>query len=251
MCIKCIENDHAAHSFKSYKVHMKERAEELLPKLQSAKNKIKDLDEEITKQQLNIDDLKQQIYLSEELKEKMKCEKERFSKLVEMEKSLEIFVKENKNPSNNILHNLISDQTLMDLESSSVKFAFEIEFENVLNLKKDPQVSEWRPYGGYNYAIKLQYSIKGGTPWLGIFLSMSKVDIKEDFSWEEYVKYRISILNNIFREPISKKSIGSELFSSNSPGTGWTYFLPWGTLLNTKLGWHSNHSISIRVEILR
>ena len=205
MCIKCIENYHAAHSFKSYKIHMKERAADLLPKL-PAKNKIKNFNEEITKQELKIDNLKHQIYINEELKEKMKCEKERFSKLVEMENSIEMFVIENKDLSNNILHNLISDQTLMNLESSPVKFAFKIKFENILNLKNDPQVSDGRPYGENNYAVIFQHCIIQGTPWLGIFLSVSKSDIYEDFSWEEYVSYRISILNNTMREPISKKN---------------------------------------------
>ena len=147
ICIKCIENDHAAHSFKSYKIHMKERAGELLPKLQSAKNKIKDLDEEITKQQLEIDNLKQQIYVSEELKEKMNCEKERLSRFVETENALELFVNENKELSSNTLHSFISDQTLMNLEKNSVKFTFTVKFDNILNLKNRDRMSAWRSYG--------------------------------------------------------------------------------------------------------
>ena len=42
-----------------------------------------------------------------------------------MGNSLKIFVNENKKPSNNVLHKLISDQILMDLENNSVKFTLE------------------------------------------------------------------------------------------------------------------------------
>ena len=251
MCIQCIENDHAAHSFKSYKVHMKERASELLPKLQSAKNRIKDLDEELTKEQLKIDNLKHQIYVSEELKEKMKCDQQRFSRFVETEDSLELFVNENKEPVNNILHNLISDQTLMDLENNSLKFAFEVNFHNILNLKNRDQRSVWHSYSKNKYAVELRYQLIQGNPWLSTYLFVSKNDIFENFRWKENVSYCISILNNTLREPKSIETIRPELFSSKSRGRGWPKFLQWGTLLNTKLGWHSNHSIIIRVEILR
>ena len=247
MCIKCIENDHAAHSLKSYKFYMKERAGEFLPKLQSAKIKIKDLDEEIRKQQLKIDNLKHQIYVSEELKEKMKSDIERFSKFVEMENELELFVNENKEFSSDILHSLISDQTLLDLENNSVKFAFTVKFDNISNLKNSDQMSAGRSFGEYKYAVELEYQLIQGNPWLGIYLYVEEVDISEDFTMDEYVNFRISILNNKSREPISKKAIRHYLFTSNNRGIGWTDFLQWGTLLNTKLGWHSNY----RVEILQ
>ena len=142
MCIKCIENDHAADSFKIYKIHMKERAAELVTRLQSAKNRITDLDEEITKQDLKNMTFLRQWNVNSKLTEKKKSDRERFSIFVETENSLELFVNENKEPTSNILHNLISDQTLMDLVSSSVKFAFEIKFENVLNLKNGSQISD-------------------------------------------------------------------------------------------------------------
>ena len=251
MCIKCIENDHAAHRFKSYRIHMKERAAELLPKLQSAKSRIQHLDEEITKQQLKIDNLWLEIYVREELKEKMKCKKERFSRFVETENDLELFVNENKEPSSNILHNVISDQKLMDLESSSVKFAFEIKFENILNLQNGCHTSDWRPYGENSYAVKLQYITIQGNPWLGIFLYVSKIDQNANFGWEVPVKYRISILNNMMEKTMSLILSRPKVLRFDEKVIGWKKFVEWATLLNTKLGWHSNHIIRIRIEILR
>ena len=142
MCMKFIENDNAADSFKIYKSHIKERAAELVTRLQSAKNRITDLDEEITKQNLKNMNLLRQWNVNSKLTEKMKSDIERFSIFVETENSLELFVNENKETSSNILHNLISDQTLINLESSSVKFAFEVKFENILTLKNGSQISD-------------------------------------------------------------------------------------------------------------
>ena len=100
-----------------------------------------------------------------------------------------------------------------------------MKFEKILNLKNDPQVSERWPYCEYIYAVELQYSIMQGTPWLDLFIYLSKVDINEDFSWDEYVSYRISILNNTMREPISKKTIGTDLFSfNNQAGDGQIFY---------------------------
>ena len=92
-----------------------------MTRLQSAKNRITDLDEElrIVKQDLKNLNLSMQFNVSNKLKEKKKCDRERFSKFVEKENSPELFVNENKEPSKHILRSLISDQTLMDLESKA------------------------------------------------------------------------------------------------------------------------------------
>ena len=110
---------------------MKERASELVTRLQSAKNRINYLDKEITKQDLKNMNLLHHWSVNSQLTEKMKCDRERFSKFVETENSRELFVNENNEPSSKNLHIPISDQTLMDLESSSVKFAFELKFEKI------------------------------------------------------------------------------------------------------------------------
>ena len=72
-------------------------------RLQSAKNRITDLDEElrIIKQDLKILNLLQQFNVSNKLKEKKKCDKERFNKLVETSKFLlNCLWTKRKNPQN-------------------------------------------------------------------------------------------------------------------------------------------------------
>ena len=234
ICSDCMEENHSDHDFRSYKDFMKKRAGVFLDEISHAATRLKYVDGEIARHQLQLSYLEQALSEHKANIERMTDERKSYLSLLKLKQPFQSVVQTSQIPSGNNLHSYFAKSSLLGFEIDKVFFAFEETF-TLTNPSgfSSQQISMDRAkihkFGNRKYKLQLE-------PEKGFSLLSSDQH------------YRIYLLNNSPEKTICQEFRNRSQYLE----------IPQNAFSDRRLGWISNaggttppeECIRLRVEVL-
>ena len=241
ICSDCMEKNHSDHDFRSYKDLMKKRAGVFLDEISHAATRLKYVDGDIARHQLQMSYLEQEISerkskLDEHKAkvERLTDERKRYLPLFKLKQPFQSVVQKSQIPSGNNLHSYFAKSSLVGYKIDKVSFAFEQTFpltnpSSLGSLQKSMYQAEVHRFANRRHQVHLEIE-------KGFFL----------FSCDQH--YRIYLLNNSPEKTICQEFRNQSQYLE----------IPQNAFSDRSLGWISNaggtippeECIRLRVEVL-